>query len=184
MQTQQKITTPFSFRKYCKFILLTSMFFLFAESKAQNILPPTLTCVINDFVGSNITIEWQNVNNPCGAFVSYNVYAANSVNGPYTLIATITNQAQTTYIDSGALTTNQTWFYYMEAEFNCPGFTPLQSDTIQNESNPKVPAIISASVNPDNSVTFTWAPSASPQTQYYIVYAYLPGGGVVALDTV
>ncbi len=157
---------------------------IFSANQAQNIAAPRLTCVVNDFVGSNITIEWQNVANACGPFVGYKIYASNNKTGPYSLLTAINTQSQTSYTHTGALGSNPNWYYYMETDFNCPGGTTLQSDTIQNESNPKVPEIISATVNPDNSVTFNWAPSQSPQAKYYIVYAYLPGGGVVPIDTV
>lgn len=104
--------------------------------------------------------------------------------GPYNVVATFTNQTQTTYTHNGALSINPTWFYYMEANFNCPGSTPSQSDTIQNESNPLTPAILSVSANQDGHVTFSWQPSTSPQTKFYIIYAYLPNGGIVPIDTV
>lgn len=168
-----------------KSIALLISFVIFSFSaQAQTVFSPRLTCVINDFVGSNITIEWQNIPNGCGPFVGYKIFAANNINGPYVLLTTVTNQAQTSYTHSAALTSNPNWYYYLEADFNCPGATVLQSDTIQNESNPKVPQIINATVNPDNSVTFNWVPSESPQSKFYIVYAYLPGGGVVPIDTV
>ena len=128
-------------------------------TNAQTILAPRLTCIVNDFVGGNVSISWENVNNPCGPFVSYKIYGSNTKAGPYALITTISSQAQTNYIHTNALSPNGTWYYYMEADFNCPGFTPAQSDTIQNESNPKVPQILSVDVDSTNHVTFNWLPS-------------------------
>ncbi|MBP6516768.1 MAG: gliding motility-associated C-terminal domain-containing protein [Chitinophagales bacterium] len=181
-------------KKYCTasksnsiskgFALLLLMSLAVFQTQAQTILAPRLTCIVNDFVGDNVSISWENVNNPCGPFVSYKLYGSNTKAGPYSLITTIASQAQTNFVHTNALSPNSTWFYYMEADFNCPGFTPAQSDTIQNESNPRVPQIVSVDVDSTNHVTFNWLPSESPQTKFYIVYAYLPNGGVVPIDTV
>lgn len=151
--------------------------------QAQTIVAPRLTCVVNDFGNGNINLTWQNNPNACGAFVSYIIYGANAINGSYSVIATVTDETQTTYTHIGAAA--QTWFYYMEANYNCgTGTTVLQSDTIRNESNPQTPVIVSADVDENDRVTFSWQPSSSPQTKYYIVYAVLPNGGLVAMDTV
>lgn len=150
---------------------------------AQTIVAPRLTCVVNDFGGGNVDITWQNNANACGAFVSYTIYGSNSISGPYSVIATITSQTQTTYTHVGAAA--QTWYYYMEADFSCGGgATILHSDTIRNESNPQTPVIIMADVDENDNVTFSWQPSTSPQTKYYIIYAVLPNGGLVPMDTV
>lgn len=116
--------------------------------------------------------------------MSYKLYAANSKNGPYNLQATITNVTQTSYLHSGALSSNPTWFYYLEADFNCPGASVLQSDTIQNETNPQRPILNYVDVNPDGSTTIHWLPSPSPQTDFYIIYASLPNGSTQVIDTV
>jgi hypothetical protein len=61
-----------------KSIALLISFVIFSFSaQAQTVFSPRLTCVINDFVGSNITIEWQNIPNGCGPFVGYKIFAAN-----------------------------------------------------------------------------------------------------------
>jgi hypothetical protein len=166
------------------FVSLLMIVFVHQISFAQNIVAPRLTCVVNDFVGSNVNLTWQNNANPCGPFLSYIIYASTSQTGPYNVIGTITTQGQTTFTHLGALGSSPTWFYYMEANFTCPGATILQSDTIQNEFNPRTPVILSTSVNPDNTVSFNWVPSTSSQTKFYIIYAFLPNGSVVPIDTV
>ncbi len=138
--------------------------------------------MVNDFVGGNTTVSWQNVSNTCGAFVGYKIYASNTRTGPYNLLTTIATQSQTSYIHIGAAV--GTWYYYMESDFNCPGATILQSDTIQNEANPTTPLIKNVDVNPDGTVTFNWYPSISPQTRYYIIYSVLPNGTLFPIDTV
>jgi hypothetical protein len=75
--------------------------------------------------------------------------------------------------------------YYMEADFNCPGFTPAQSDTIQNESNPRVPQICERGCRLNEPCNIsTGCPVNHRKPKFYIVYAYLPNGGVVPIDTV
>lgn len=154
----------------------------FIRLQAQTVAAPQLDCVVNDFVGGNTTLTWTNVPNSCGAFVGYNIYAANSSAGPFSLLATITTASQTSYVHIGAA--SGTWFYYMEADFNCPGATILQSDTIQNEANPKTPQIRNVTVTANNTVVFDWYESTSPQTKAYIVYAVLPNGNLFPIDTV
>ncbi|HEY0261558.1 MAG TPA: gliding motility-associated C-terminal domain-containing protein [Chitinophagales bacterium] len=165
-------------KRFLIFLLTNIAFF----AQAQTVVAPRLTCVVNNFGSGNVNITWQNQTNNCGAFVDYEIYGSNTQNGTYTLIATITNPTQTTYTQVGAAA--QTWYYFMVANYNCPGATVLHSDTIRNESNPQVPVILSADVDSANNVTFTWAPSTSPQAKYYIVYAYTSNGSVVPLDTI
>ncbi|MFN8277815.1 MAG: gliding motility-associated C-terminal domain-containing protein [Chitinophagales bacterium] len=151
---------------------------------SQTIAAPQLQCVTNDFTGNNINLQWTNVPNACGAFNSYLIYGADPANGTYTLVGTITNATQTSWTFNNALALHTNWCFYMEADFACAGATRLQSDTICNEPNPQTPVISQASVLPDGHTQFSWLPSTSAQTKGYIIYSYLPNGGIVPLDTV
>lgn len=72
----------------------------------------------------------------------------------------------------------------MEASYNCPGATILQSDTIDNKT-PSTPLIINVDVTPGEDIIFNWEPSPSPQTAFYIIYYYFPNNGTTRpLDTV
>lgn len=167
-----------------RFIVFLALFqFGFIQlNHAQTIAAPVLQCVVNDFTNNDVKLDWINTANSCGSFNSYKIYGANNRLGPYSLLATITNSAQTTWSHTGAA--SGTWFYYMEADFNCPSALVLQSDTIQNEANPRTPEIISVSVDCDGHPLFCWKPSPSPQTRFYIVYVKLPNGNVVPIDSV
>ena len=163
------------------FLLLT----FFTESFSQTILAPDLQCVQNDAVNGNITLSWTNPPaNPCGAFVQYTIYASlTGAAGPYNQVA-VTNQAATSYLLTGYLSSSPTWYFYMEANYNCAGATVLQSDTVNNLS-PITPQIINVDADANDNVVFNWQPSVSPQTHFYIIYYYLPGSGnAVPLDTV
>ncbi|MFN8309587.1 MAG: gliding motility-associated C-terminal domain-containing protein [Chitinophagales bacterium] len=160
------------------------LFFCAIRVAAQTIAAPHLECVLNDFTGNNITLTWSNVPNACGPFVNYLIYGADPANGVYNVVGTVTNAAQTSFTINGALVLHSNWCFYMEANYNCAGAVIQQSDTICNEPNPQTPEIISASVQIDGHTLFSWKPSASPQTKAYIIYSFLPNGGVVPLDTV
>lgn len=168
-----------------KFILVPFLVtMLCLAGYSQVILAPDLQCVQNDQVNGDITLSWTNPPvNGCGAFVQYTVYASSTgAAGPYNPIA-VTGQSTTSYTYLGALGISTTWYFYMEASYNCPGATVLQSDTVNN-LNPTTPAIVNVSVTPGGNVVFNWLPGPSPQTQYYIIYYYLPNGLAVPLDTV
>jgi gliding motility-associated-like protein len=166
------------------FITAVLMPALFLVSFGQTILAPDLQCVQNDVVNNNVTLSWTNPPaNPCGAFVQYTIYFSQTPGGPYTTRA-VTNQAATSEVVPGILGAGPTWYFYMEAQYNCPGATVLQSDTVNNLS-PTTPVIVSADVTGSGDAIFTWQPSPSPQTHFYIIYYYLPGSGLaVPLDTV
>ena len=161
--------------------ILFSLLLLVAFAKAQVIPAPDLQCVTNNAVSSNVVLSWTNPTTPCGgAFVGYNIYVSSTKAGPYTLVATVTTQNQQSYVDVSRLSGGANWFYYMEADYNCPGFTRAQSDTIENRP-PTAPNIINVDVQPDNSVVFNWEPSSEPQVDFYRVY-YLPGIAVPITD--
>lgn len=164
-------------------ILLFSIFF--SESFAQTILAPDLQCVQNDNTNGNITLSWTNPpNNPCGTFGQYTIYASSTgPAGPYTAFP-VTSQAATSYLLTGLLSSGAPdWHFYMEAIYNCPGFTILQSDTVENKT-PVTPLIVNVDVTPGDDVIFNWEPSTSPQTHSYIIYYYLSNGIAVPLGTV
>ena len=123
------------------FILLI----FFSESFAQTILAPDLQCVQNDPTNGNITLSWTNPpNNPCGAFVQYTIYGSST--GPAGSYSTFAASQSATSIQlNGLLGIAPNWHFYMEANYNCPGATVLQSDTVDNK-NPTTPLIINVDV--------------------------------------
>ena len=153
---------------------LAFVFCLFFSNKTiAQVLPPNLLCVQSD------SLFWELPNNPCGSFNNYSIYISSDINGPFNLLTTITNQAQTFYADPNP--SGVTWYYYMESDFDCPGEAVLQSDTLDNRS-PEPIIITSASVN-GNNVEINWLPSVSPETSGYIVFRNTPTGTEI-VDTV
>lgn len=151
---------------------------------AQVIQPPVLQCVDNNNTNGNITLSWTDPpNNPCGAFVQYTIYGSSTgPNGPYDSIIAVTSQAANSVTLTNYLAVSQTWYFYMVADYNCPGATVLASDTINN-LYPATPQIVNVTVTNGQAV-LNWLPSASPQASFYIVYQYLPNGQGVPIDTI
>lgn len=138
------------------------------------VAPPTFLCVAND------TLIWETPNNNCGPFNAYLVYASQQLNGPYTVLATITDPAQDRFFHQNA--GMGLWYYYLESDFNCPGEPVLQSDTLDNRI-PEPGLLEAVSVNGAN-VEVSWTPSPSPEVVGYIISRNVPGQGTTILDTV
>ena len=147
------------------------------QVKGQFIEAPDLNCVYVDT--NDNQLSWT-LPNPCGPFNAYYIFRSTNYLGPYTLIATITSSTQTTFEDNVGNANQQTYYYYMESDFNCPGSTVLQSDTIDN-LDPVTPEINYVTVI-NGLAEINWEPSASPEAYAYIIYLYT--GAYVAIDTV
>lgn len=146
---------------------------------AQNIIAPDLNCVSN-LANGDVVLNWSIPNNSCGPFISYTIYYATALGGPYiAFIPAITNQLQTTFTHVGANGNNITYYYYMVSNYNCSG-AQLTSDTIDN-LDPIPPTIISASVS-NSLAQLSWLPSTSPETFGYIVY-HVIGIANIPVDT-
>jgi gliding motility-associated-like protein len=151
---------------------------------AQTIPAPKLACVNNDAINASVSLQWSSSGNPCGgAFNGYKIYVSNTISGTYTLVTTVTNESQTTFIDAGRLSQGSKWYYYIEADYDCPGFQILQSDTIEN-APPATPEIVSVDVTANNQIVINWKQSISPQTCKYVLYYALPNGNAQPFDTV
>ena len=158
-----------------KYLALLSVFALILSGTLNGqVLPPTFLCVAND------TLQWEVPNNDCGPFVAYLVYASQDEDGPYTLLAEVTDPDQSFYFHDDAGTGN--WFYYLESDFDCPGEAVLQSDTLDNLA--PLPATLQSVSVDGNNVVVSWAASPSPEVVAYIVSREVQGIGTQPLDTV
>lgn len=147
---------------------------LFCSQARAQIAAPDFICVTND------TLVWELPVNNCGPFIAYQIFAAQNPAGPFNLLATIGNPAQTRFFNPGAQ--GQTWYYYLQSQFDCPGQPAVQSDTLDNlipESSP----LRFVSVNADHSVEVSWTLSPSPETTGYII-SRQNASGTTVLDTV
>ena len=154
-------------------IMLLALSLSFSNSVKAQILPPDFLCVVND------TLVWDLPTNNCGAFNAYEIYFSLNENGPYQLLTTITNQNQTDFYHNNP--TGETYYYFMQSDYDCPGEPALSSDTLNNEA-PEIAPITSVSVDGGN-VIINWLPSSSPEVSNYIIYRTTPIG-VLPIDTV
>lgn len=151
-------------------ILLNCSFVFFI--KAQ-IVPPDFLCVKGD------TLFWELPVNTCGPFVSYDIYTSDDINGPYTILASVTDPLQTFFYHPNPAGLLQ--YYYLLSNFNCPGQASISSDTLDSYP-PTVSPLQSVTVQGSN-VLLSWTPSTSPEVYAYVVYRRDPNG-VVPIDTV
>ncbi|HAE34818.1 MAG TPA: hypothetical protein DCG22_03430, partial [Bacteroidetes bacterium] len=147
---------------------------------AQSTTPPFLYCATTDING-DVTLLWEPSGEACGPFIEYHVFAATNLAGPYSLLATLTGVGTDTYIHVGADGAVTTWYYYIEAVYDCPGYTMTPSDTLDN-IDPVAPEITSVTVITGGQVRINWEPGPSPETTSYIIYRDI--GGFTPIDTV
>ncbi len=140
--------------------------------KAQ-VFPPDFQCVRND------TLFWENSVNTCGGFNSYDIFFSPNINGPYNLLTSVTDPTDTNFFHSNPI--GETFYYFMQGNFNCPGEPILSSDTLDNKS-PLPSPITLVTVN-GNLVEVSWISSGSPEVTNYIVYRTSPIGSV-PVDTI
>jgi CHU_C Type IX secretion signal domain len=153
------------------FILFT--LFLVASKTWSQVVAPELRCIQND------TVKWNLPINNCGAFVSYLVYGSKNPKGPYFLVTTVTNQAQKSYYHLHPK--GETWYYFMQSKFNCPGVPILSSDTLTSGA-PDLPTLQSVSVE-KGAIELIWEPSATKNLAGYIIYKRTTLG-IKPIDTV
>jgi hypothetical protein len=154
-----------------RLILFLALAFSASPDLSAQILPPDFLCVKSD------TLFWSPVNNPCGPFEQYEIYVADDRNGPYVLLAIITDPNENFFPNP----TNRLQYYYLLAIHDCPGETPLASDTLNNIP-PAIGPLQSVSVD-GQDVILNWSPSPSPQTEGYIIYR-VTDLGTIPIDTV
>ncbi len=161
--------------KYRILIPLATIFFLlFVNSKMQaQIQPPLFLCVDND------TLVWEPPVNNCGSFQGYIIQGSQNEGGPYNPVDTITDPMQNSFFHEEAAGT--VWYYYLESDYDCPGFNRIPSDTLDNRI-PGLAPLLSASVEGEE-VVLKWTPSPSPETFAYIVRRNTTAG-TVTIDTV
>lgn len=148
------------------------MWLLFAAATAAQVLPVEQLCVSQD------TLYWTAPDNSCGPFTAYEIYGSTDPSGPFSLLGTVTDEAQEFFFHPAA--GNQTWYYYVASLYACTG-SPALSDTISN-APPEVASITSVSVQ-GSQVVISWQASTSPEVIGYIVYRET-NIGVVPIDTV
>ncbi|MEQ8705711.1 MAG: gliding motility-associated C-terminal domain-containing protein [Phaeodactylibacter sp.] len=158
-----------------KYRWLTLAFFLGHLTWAgAEVAPPEFLCVSND------TLRWELPDITCGPFNAYEVFGSQNIDGPYALLASVTDPAVDFYYHDAPGV--GTWYYYLQTNADCPGEPVITSDTL--DSLIPLPARIRSVSVENGSVLINWGSSPSPEVVGYIISREVPGVGSVVLDTV
>lgn len=155
-----------------KVCALVAILFFSNKTTAQ-VSPPDFLCVRGD------TLFWDIPTNNCGTFNNYEIFFSVNPTGPFNLLGTVANQGQNFFHHPNPA--SDTWYYYLQSDYNCPGEMVLQSDTLDNRQ-PEVAVLTRASVN-GNSIELDWQASPSPEVSAYIIFRST-SMGTIALDTI
>ncbi len=157
---------------YCFFVLLL------APALRAQIAAPDFTCTRSE--AGAVTLNW---NNPapenCGAFEATEIYRATDLNGPFTLLAEITDPAATDFTDPNPA--GQLRYYFLRYRYACPGQAVMNSDTLDSFI-PAIPVVQFVGIE-DNEVVIDWLASVSPEVTGYIILE-VTDVAFVPLDTV
>ncbi|MCB0665301.1 MAG: gliding motility-associated C-terminal domain-containing protein [Saprospiraceae bacterium] len=151
--------------------LLLLFFCLKLSTGLSQILPPTLDCIRGD------TLYWTPENNNCGPFVSTDVFFSPNPAGPYSLLASISDPGATSFHHPAMGDA----YYFLQSNYNCPGQTPIPSDTINNLP-PAITTLEKVSVQSDG-VLVSWYDNMDQKTVAYIIYRSTDQG-TLPIDTV
>jgi gliding motility-associated-like protein len=162
-----------SSKKILQFFLPLILILILSNKTTAQVLPPDFLCVRSD------TLFWDIPTNNCGTFNNYEVFFSANPTGPFNPLGTVGNQGQGFFHHPNPAA--DTWYYYLQSDFNCPGEIVLQSDTLDNRQ-PEVAVLTRASVN-GNSIELAWQASPSPEVSAYIIFRSTPMG-TIALDTI
>jgi gliding motility-associated-like protein len=138
---------------------------------------PDFLCTQAD-AGDDV-LNWNNNTSNCGPFEAIEIFRSDNPNGPFTLIATLTDPAAVDYRDSnpgGSLR-----FYFLRYRYDCPGVAVTNSDTLNNRI-PLPPTVNFLSVE-QGGILLDWDASPSPEVNAYIILEVTPSS-VTPLDTV
>ncbi len=161
-------------KRFLFFAFLLTVLFCSAAPLAGQATVPVFDCVTND------TLQWTNPPlSTCGPFLRTLVYRADNPDGPYTIIAELSDPNQDNLFDN--VPAGGERFYFLRYEYDCPGIIFPNSDTLNNRL-PEMVDIRYVSVV-DSVLQLVWTPSPSPQTVAYVIYRQ-ELTGFVPLDTV
>ena len=151
-------------------IFSTLMLFLHLTVAGQ-VNPPEFLCVKAD------TLFWNPASNSCGSFLATEIYVSGDPAGPFTLLSRITDPAVTSF-EHRAMGQQ---YYYLLADFDCPGQTQIPSDTLDNRV-PVETVLESVSVE-GSAIRIRWYPNPDPETIGYVIYRSTDRG-TTPIDTV
>lgn len=141
------------------------------------IAPPVFLCSRTE-AGAEI-LRWENIADNCGSFLATEIFSGPTAEGPFNLLANITDPAVTTFRDPNP--NSELRFYFLRYRYNCTDALSIGSDTLDNRI-PIVPTLLHAGVE-EAEIVVRWLPSISPETSGVVVLEQTPNANI-PLDTV
>ncbi len=122
--------------------------------------PPQLDSVSVDSASGDATLHWVPIEDSLLAFKQFNVYASLNKYGQYSLLDSLGNGNDSTYLHQGAYAMNQQWFYYIRIisgvpyhyYLSAPSDTVHNNPTVFNNVNLKVDTVFDPYINPNKQV--------------------------------
>lgn len=144
---------------------------------SAQIAAPDLLCTRSE--SGAVVLNWANVAVGCGPFEATEIYSATAPEGPFNLLAEVTDATATTFSDANPA--GELRFYFLRYRYNCPGETAMDSDTLDSFI-PRSPVVRYVSIE-GNEIEIEWRPSSSPEVTGYIILEVTPTA-FIPLDTV
>lgn len=159
-----------------KSFLLTIFFLLSFIVNSQPVAAPDLRCATVNPNG-DVVLSWIKPSDPGNNFLSYEIYRANALTGPYTFLISINSYNQTSYVHPNASPCPGTIFYYIKTRYNSNP-DPLLSDSSNVIQTMAVTLTVPVPYN--GTVVLNWnAMSQTPlltHNPYYKIYMEYPAG--------
>ncbi|MEM1357493.1 MAG: gliding motility-associated C-terminal domain-containing protein [Bacteroidota bacterium] len=156
--------------------VLFTLLFLSSALFAQ-VEPPDFLCTRSE-AGMEI-LRWANTSTACGPYEATEIFSATDINGPYAMIAALTDPALTEYQDANP--SGQLRFYFLRYRYNCPGEVVINSDTLDNL--PPLTPIVEFTGVEDNEIILSWQASTSPEVSSYRILEVL-ATSIIEIGTV
>lgn len=96
----------------------------FLTGLASQITPPDFQCIRND------SLFWLNDLSSCGPYQSTSIFRANDAAGPFVEIQQINDPTAISFLDLNP--GGELRYYFLRYNYDCPGQTALNSDTLNN----------------------------------------------------
>ena len=144
---------------------------------SAQIAAPDLLCTRSE--SGAVILNWANVAVGCGPYEATEIFSATAPEGPFSLLAEVTDPTATAFSDANPA--GELRYYFLRYRYNCPGQTAMDSDTLDSFI-PRSPVVRYVSIE-DNEIELEWRPSSSPEVTGYIILEVTPTA-FIPLDTV
>ncbi len=147
---------------YCPLNAETSRMIVITVLAPPKLPSAELHCVSVDSVGQ-VVLNWVPATDTLNSFISYAIWRADSINGAYSAIGTVSNINSNSYFDNSANASNNQYSYFIQTLSGCN--YSANSDTLSN---------ILLHLNNNGTAELSWNPVRVPllssSNVYYQIY--------------